>query len=157
MVTLGGVGVAGSVLVLDLAHWARTGRRLDILALLVSGLLLGTLAAMCGGGLLAWATARLAGPTNVVGGWVLGAGADQTLTAPPEAGMAVGGGVATTLLLALTCVVGRCCCAELRLHLVIGAGCGALLGLTAGMHAVAVRTLIPAVNTLGVHILNALY
>ncbi|MFC0602306.1 hypothetical protein [Streptomyces palmae] len=155
VITLGGVAAGGSLLVFTLARWARTGRRLDRMILLAIGLGMGLLAAGCSGGLLAWITAHTAGPANAVGRVLIG-GADQAVADVHRDELAVGGGVAITVLLAAALLLARFCCTDLRWHLAIGALSGDLLGRTPGVSALVADTLTPAVNSLGEHILNSL-
>ncbi|MGW3185460.1 hypothetical protein ACWDD9_39940 [Kitasatospora sp. NPDC001119] len=156
--SLGGLALAVAVLVFTVARWWRRGCEMPGAAALAAGLLTGLLAALCSGGLLGWAAHRLVTEaTNPLGNRLAGTGSAQLLPQAAPAGLSIGGGVATTVLLAVAALAWRCCDYQLRRQLTAGIVSGSALGLAGGISGLAAITLVPAVNALGGQILAAFH
>ncbi|MFJ7912624.1 hypothetical protein [Kitasatospora sp. NPDC096204] len=156
--SLGGLALAVAILVATAVRWWRRGCEMPGAAVLTGGLLMGLLSALCTGGLLGFAAHYLVREaTNPLGNKLSGTGAEQLLPQAAPAGMNAGGGVATTLLLAVVVLAWRCCDYQLRRQLTAGIVSGSALGLAGGISGLAAATLIPAVNSIGDQILAAFH
>ncbi|MGW2544747.1 hypothetical protein ACWC5I_28675 [Kitasatospora sp. NPDC001574] len=154
----GGLTLAAAILLFTAFRWWRRGREVPGVAALTGGLLIGLLSALCTGGLLGFAARYLTtSATNPLGNRLSGTGAETLLPQAGPAGMTAGGGVATTVLLAVTVLAWRCCDHQLRRQLTAGIVSGSAFGLAGGISGLAAATLVPAANLLGDQILAALH
>ncbi|GGR04339.1 hypothetical protein [Kitasatospora griseola] len=156
--SVGGLALGLALLIGTALRWWHRGFPLPDALALAGGLLSGLLAALCSGGLLGLATHLLVTrATNPLGNSATGAGGEQLLAHPAEAGLTRPGGVATLLIVAATAILWRCCDARLRAQIGTGVMSGSALGLAAGISGLAAATLVPAVNDLGAQVLGALH
>ncbi|MFI5534511.1 hypothetical protein ACIA8O_38850 [Kitasatospora sp. NPDC051853] len=155
--TIGGLGLAGGILITALIRWWRSGFPAPTLAALSGGLMLGTVSAMCSGGLLGFTADRVATVTNKIGEKAVGPGTEQALRTAAASGLTVGGSVATLFLTVIVVLGFKCCNPPLRVQIIWGGLAGCSLGLAAGVTGLANATLIPWLNWHGDQIIAALH
>jgi hypothetical protein len=152
--SLGGLAVAGTILILCGIRWWRTGFPTTTALFFTAGLLFGIAGALCGG-LLGWTSHHLAAAAGRIGDRA--SGTHQLLPHAGSAGLAVGGGVA---ILAATVAIGVLWCLadeRLRRPLFLGGLAGICLGMAGGIAGLAATTLVPALNHGGDQILAAFH
>lgn len=150
--TAGGAFIALAIVLANGIGWWRAGRKLPHLVPFGSGAVVGTLAAVCTGGVMAWISKELNAGANQAGDGVLkgGLGAQtREITRSHLTTLTVGGGVLTALLVTGFVIFWHGSKKALRKRMFGGVMAGSSLGLAGGISGVAALTLVPFVNSIG--------